>query len=173
MACTKTSKIWINSFITSRLSNLYNSVQRYNSTFSIFQTASSCFGLYYDYWVTLYLIISVSRRSSYAWKPRASRKGSFCIFPSIFTVACHKQRPLCLCFSLVRSLFHFCFSLFLPKRHRESFTSCAPTVWKLNERLQLCSLPLQPATLPTRLGLFILQIYYWHYITRNCQTCRP
>lgn len=70
-----------------------------------------------------------------------AEKASFCIFPGNFTgYAMQAARR-------VPPLFHFCFSLFFYKQHRQSFASCAPTVRKLNERLQLCSPPLQPATL--------------------------
>lgn len=78
-------------------------------------------------------------------------KGAFYIFPGNFTVTwC---RPLSLPFSLPSllpipaSLFSFANSI------GESFASCAPTVRKLNERLQLCSPPLQPAMLSLSLSL--------------------
>lgn len=100
-------------------------------------------------------------------------KGAFYIFPGNLTITRCRFSGLCLSLfplpsAIPASLFSFANSI------GESFASCAPTVRKLNERLQLCSPPLQPAMLsPLFLSLclsisaklFILQIYYWHYVT--------
>lgn len=105
-------------------------------------------------------------------------KGAFYIFPGNFTVTwC---RPLSLPFSLPSllpipaSLFSFANSI------GESFASCAPTVRKLNERLQLCSPPLQPAILSLSLSVCLSPrncLFYKFIIgttlRRNCQTCLP
>lgn len=105
-------------------------------------------------------------------------KGAFYIFPGNFTVTWCK--PLSLPFSLPSllpipaSLFSFANSI------GESFASCAPTVRKLNERLQLCSPPLQPAILSLSLSVCLSPrncLFYKFIIgttlRRNCQTCLP
>lgn len=73
-------------------------------------------------------------------------KGVFYIFPGNLTVTRCRFSGLCLSLfplpsAIPASLFSFANSI------GESFASCAPTVRKLNERLQLCSPPLQPAML--------------------------
>lgn len=105
-------------------------------------------------------------------------KGAFYIFPGNLTVTRCRFSGLCLSLfplpsAIPASLFSFANSI------GESFASCAPTVRKLNERLQLCSPPLQPAMLsPFSLSVCLSPrncLFYKFIIgttlRRNCQTC--
>lgn len=103
-------------------------------------------------------------------------KGAFYIFPGNLTVTRCRFSGLCLSLfplpsAIPASLFSFANSI------GESFASCAPTVRKLNERLQLCSPPLQPAMLsPLSVCLSPRNCLFYKFIIgttlrRNCQTC--
>lgn len=101
-------------------------------------------------------------------------KGSLLHFPG--ELDGYAMQVLCLSLfplpsAIPASLFSFANSI------GESFASCAPTVRKLNERLQLCSPPLQPAMLsPLSVCLSPRNCLFYKFIIgttlrRNCQTC--
>lgn len=70
--------------------------------------------------------------------------------------------------------FRFCFSLFFPtasRKFRELRANCSKVkrTTPIMQPTVATSHDLDPP--PPCQGLFILQIYYWHYVTRNYQTC--
>lgn len=85
-----------------------------------------------------YLRIRESRQTQESCE--ASRKRQLLHFPrELHGYVMQTPAPRLCSSPLFLSLFHFCFSLFFHQQHRQSFASRAPTVRKLNERLQLCS----------------------------------
>lgn len=114
-------------------------------------------------------------RISATARPLARKLRAFYIFPGNFTVTWCRFSLLPLPLAIPASLFSLANSI------GESFASCAPTVRKLNERLQLCSPPLQPAMLsPLCLSVCLSPrncLFYKFIIgttlRSNCQTCPP